>query len=151
MGKVIVQEHGFGCGVACVAYVAGISYEKGLHLFAKPEQAETKGYWCRDLVGALARAKKSYQHRYYKPRHRKLLKIPYVIVYTSRSQRYPAGHYLVRTEDGFWMNPWANFPRENPRVGALQKRLPGKVSYIIYPKELELSDPPINAKAVASS
>lgn len=136
MERIVVQRHGFGCGVACVAYAAGVSYKKALSLFAHPENAEAKGYWCRDLIAALAVAGLAYQHRYFKPRHRKFLKDTGVIVYTRRSAKYPAGHYLVRTKSGLWMNPWANFPEMNPRIAALQKRLPGTVSYILIPDRL---------------
>ncbi len=105
MAKVTVQQHDFGCGVACVAYVARTSYRRAISLFERPEKAETKGYMYRDLVVALDECGLSYKHRYFRPRHRNSLKIAGVIVYTKRSRKYPAGHYLVRTENGLWMNP----------------------------------------------
>jgi hypothetical protein len=113
--------------------VARTTYRKAHSLFERPEAHETKGYWCRDLVAALAECGISYKHRYFRPRHRKFLKIPDVIVFTKRSRKYPAGHYLVRTKSGLWMNPWANFPEAKPRIAELQKRLPGTVSYILIP------------------
>lgn len=139
MDRIIVQQHKLGCGVACVAYVLKCGYSKALRLFNQPENADVKGYWCRELVAALAKEKVDYVHRYFKARYRKILTVPGVIVYTKRSRRYPAGHYLVRTKGGHWMNPWSNFPESKPRRGSLQMRLPGQITYIIFPRDLELS------------
>lgn len=76
MDRIIVQRHKLGCGVACVAYVLRFGYSKALRLFNQPENAAVMGYWCRDIVAALATGKIDYVHRYFKARHRKILTAP---------------------------------------------------------------------------
>ncbi|MBC7465353.1 MAG: hypothetical protein H7256_05120 [Bdellovibrio sp.] len=105
MIKSVTQNHGFGCGVACVAAVIGVSYAKALGLFKNPEQAWTKGYYCPDLVLALAAGKKRYSYKYLKSNRDPVLRKVGTIVFTRFSKVYPCGHYLVRTKKG-WMNPW---------------------------------------------
>jgi hypothetical protein len=61
------------------------------------------------------------------------LKVPGTIVYVEKSIKYPLGHYLVKTKQGVWMNPWKNFPSIAPAKSAFQKRLPGTPLYAIYP------------------
>ena len=135
MRRVILQEHGMGCGVACVAFALSIAYKDALKLFDRPEQAWTKGYMCRDLIQALRNGNKEYRHFWYEKKHERFLKKAGVIVYTKQSEKYPAGHYLIKTAKGTWMNPWSNFPIIYPLKGAFQKRLPGEVGYIIIPLE----------------
>lgn len=131
--EAVVQEHGTGCGVACAAYVLGISYQAALKLFNKPAQAATVGYYAKDIVKALSRRRACYTHRYVKGASRAHLKIPGVIVYVQRSKKYPLGHYLARAEDGSWMNPWSNYPIIAPAKARFEKRLPGKPLYVIFP------------------
>ena len=76
MDRIIVQRHALGCGVACVAYVLRFGYSKALRLFNQPENAEVIGYWCRDLVAALATLNVDYVYRYFKPKHGKILTAP---------------------------------------------------------------------------
>lgn len=135
MKKVVLQEHGMGCGVACVAYALEIPYKKALKLFDKQENAWSKGYMCRDLIQALENGGKQYKHFYYRDKHKEFLKKPGVIVYTKRSENYPAGHYLIKTENGTWMNPWSNFPTIYPLEGSFQKNLKDPVGYILIPME----------------
>lgn len=130
--NVVVQGHSWGCGVACVAYVSNREYASALKVFESPEYAWKCGYMCRDLVNALSKLGKQYEHRYYRPHLKRYLEIPGTIVFVGRNKKYPGGHYLVRTKNGKWMNPWSNFPRIDPANAALQNRLPGKVQYIIF-------------------
>ncbi|MCF7806272.1 MAG: hypothetical protein K9M07_05425 [Simkaniaceae bacterium] len=135
MSKPILQEHGMGCGVACVAFALKTTYQKALKLFENPENAWTKGYICRDIIQALHKGKREYRHFWYQLKHEEFTKQTGVIVYTKRSEKYPAGHYLIKTENGMWMNPWSNFPVIHPLEGAFQKRLPGEIGYIMIPVE----------------
>ena len=134
--RAIVQEHPATCAIACVASVLGVSYKRASKLFPSPGRA-TKGgyswgYFCRDVVRALKLAKADYTYSYIKPKKRPLLESPRCIAFLRRSKRYPAGHYLARTEKGLWMDPWANFPK-NPAKCGFRKRLPGRASYVICP------------------
>jgi hypothetical protein len=131
--KPITQEHGTGCGVACTAYVLGVSYQSALKLFDKPGNASTTGFYCKDIVRALARKGRLYSHCYLKSSKRDLLQQAGVIVYIQRSKKYPLGHYLVRGTNGKWMNPWYNYPCIAPAKGQFQTKLPGKPIYAIFP------------------
>lgn len=134
MSRMVKQEHTFGCGVACVGYALGLRYRDALTLFVKPDYAWKKGYYCRDLISALGKAGVEYQHFYFRPKHKRFLSVPGVIVYT-RSPSYPAGHYLVRTPRGLWMNPWANYPSIAPVRAAYQKILTDPIGYILIPAQ----------------
>jgi len=68
----VTQEHSLGCAVACVAYVINRSYKEALKLFREPEKAWTVGYYCDDIVRALAKADLNYiwhQKTYQERRH----------------------------------------------------------------------------------
>ncbi|MFH0738203.1 MAG: hypothetical protein V1827_06165 [Candidatus Micrarchaeota archaeon] len=129
--KAVAQEDAMGCGIACVAYVCGLSYRTAKQgIFEKPQYAGTKGYACRDLVRALAKADNSFGWSSIK--HDIAIPIS-SIVFTARSEQYPAGHYLVKTRMG-WMDPWINYPRLKAVRGGFRKRLPGRAAYLVYPK-----------------
>lgn len=53
------------------------------------------------------------------------------IVFIAKSKKYPEGHYLLKTSKG-WMNPWVNFPEITPARAGFQKRLPGKVVWVMH-------------------
>jgi hypothetical protein len=133
MALPVTQQHSAGCAVACVAYALGFSYAKALKLFDKPDNALRRGFYCSDIVKAFAKVGKSYSYCAAKAGQKKLLTTPFTIVFIARSRKYPIGHYLVRTKKGFWMNPWSNFPCIAPAKSECQKKLPGKVTYIIFP------------------
>ena len=135
MRKSITQEDSFGCGVACVAWITNKSYKRAKkEYFKDANSASIFGYLCRDLVAALAKAKKQYSYKYVKGRLR--FRDGYII-FIKRSKRYPAGHYFVKTGKG-WMDPWINFDYRNAEVNransGFRKRLPGKPIYVISPR-----------------
>ena len=130
--KAVVQEHLMGCGVACVACAAGVSYSAALKVLPR-KYASTRGFFCRELVHALARLGLEYSHRKVIAKTRKYLKIDRAIAFVAPSRRYPKGHYLVRTKRG-WMNPWINFPSISVKAG-FNTMLPGKAQWVIFPKQ----------------
>ena len=132
MKKPIAQEDPLGCGIACVAWITGKTYKQAKDLYFKDvKRAGTVGYFCRDLVSALAMAKKQYSYRYLRKKARFNEDS---IVFIKRSKRYPAGHYLVKTAE-VWMDPWINFDCKKPYLTAalagFRKRLPGKPIYLV--------------------
>lgn len=134
MQNPIAQRDSFGCGIACIAFITKTSYAKAkASYFKNKKSASTFGYLCKDLVSALSRAKKRYGYKYTKSRAKFRNN---VIVFIKRSKRYPAGHYLVKTDKG-WMDPWINFDANKNNVekayAGFRKRLPGKPIYIIFP------------------
>lgn len=135
MIKTVTQNHGLGCGVACVAAVLGISYERALGLFVNPERAWTEGFYCRDLVRALELGGKVYRYKKIQSSRDPILKREGTIVFTRFSIAYPRGHYLVRIVKG-WMNPWVNYPEIAPAKSGRVARLPAPVDYAIFEVEL---------------
>ena len=128
----ITQEHPLGCGVACVAFRRGTSYADSLSLFAHPENAWSVGYYCADMVAALARAGLTYAFAEYDAaRHSGLLSQEGTIVFIGACEKLPSGHYLIRAREG-WMNPWSNFPSMVPARSAFQDSLPGTVTHVVY-------------------
>ena len=127
----VTQEHPYGCAVACAAALCGMRYTHALKLFTHPSAAAAKGYYCTDICAALLRNGKRYRYGKLSPQTRKQLERAGTIAFIARSKKYPAGHYLLKTEKG-WMNPWINFPAINPARSGFQKRLPGRVQWVIY-------------------
>jgi hypothetical protein len=125
----IKQKDDFGCAPACVANKLNISYDSALGLFSDPHRAKLLGYYCRDIVDALANSGVESEYKYIKPRLRKEIYKLGAIVFVGRSKKYPAGHYLLRT-DGGWADPWINFPQK-PRLAGLRKKLPSSPIYLI--------------------
>lgn len=130
--KPITQEHPMGCGVACIASLLGISYERALNLLNK-SHASARGYYLKDIILALKKRRLNYQNSKVNNNTKKYLKIPGSIVFIKRSKKYPAGHYLLKTKSG-WMNPWINYSEINPAKSGFNKKLPGKAQWILYKK-----------------
>lgn len=124
------QEDQLGCGIACVAYVLGMSYKDTRNLFIDGEHKATyKGFYCRDLVTVLKWKGKNYTHRYIKKNGVQERFNNLSIVFIKRSKQYPAGHFLVKTDCG-WMDPYINYPEKEPKAG-FRKDLPGVPMYVI--------------------
>ena len=131
--KSVTQEEPMGCGIACVAVALGKSYQQTKSLFDNPEFASTRGYYCRELIKVLNKKFSNYNFSKANEKNKNLLMQDRVIVFIERSNKYPAGHYLIKTKKG-WMNPWINFPNISPAKSGFQKNLPGKAQWIIYQK-----------------
>lgn len=125
----VIQEDEYGCGVACVANILGKTYKETLPLFESPQNASWRGYFCKDLVYALASAQKNYKYFYVKTYKRNHIYKDETIVFIKRSKMHPAGHYLLR-KGAVWVDPWINFPKY-PRMAGERKRLPGIPIYAI--------------------
>lgn len=130
--KAVTQEHAMGCAVACTAYILDCSYQNALKLYENPHHAWGKGFYCPEIIAALNKAGIHYQYSRVKSSRDKQLKIPGTIVFIEKSAKYPVGHFLVRTEDGFWMDPWINLPLISPTRSGFQKKLPGMATYIVF-------------------
>ncbi len=132
----MVQIDGMGCGVACLAFTLNVPYVHALKLLkSNRAQASSKGFYCRDLVAALLRAKQAYEYKHIQTVNRRRIYKDGVIVFIKRSKRYPAGHYLCRYKN-FWMDSWMNFPEnqniKNAKAG-FRKRLPAKPICAMWP------------------
>ncbi|MDN5275878.1 MAG: hypothetical protein JWN33_527 [Candidatus Saccharibacteria bacterium] len=134
MKQSITQEYGFGCGIACYAFVLGISYTDA-KIRLGSEQASSERFWVKSLADALNKAGLGYEPKYIKPHIRSRIYQEGVIVLIKRSKRYPVGHYLVRHQNA-WMDPWINLPYNaniNEAKSGFRKRLPGAPMYAILP------------------
>lgn len=134
MKQPITQQDGFGCGAACLAFIAEISYPQAAVLLGA-ERARSKGYYCREIVAALSTLGRPYRSLYVKPAKQHLIHTEGTIVFVRRSKRYPAGHYLVRHQDQ-WMDPWINFQSDQAIEHAesgFRRQLPGQAAYAMTP------------------
>ncbi len=133
MRKSITQEFDYGCGIACFAFAANLSYKQA-ERFLGSEQAKNERFWCKDLALELNRAGKRYVHKYIKPKLRNQIYKEGTIVLIRRSRNYPSGHYLIR-HGGRWMDPWINLPYDkniDNAISGYRKRLPGKPMYALF-------------------
>lgn len=129
--KPVRQEDPLGCGIACVAFVLGMSYKRAKRRFSRPAEAERRGFFCKDIVRALGRGGRRYRTERCGNR-----RADGTIVFIRRSARYPAGHYLVKSRKG-WMDPYLNFQEQKNFIKAragFRKRLPGRAQYAIVPE-----------------
>ncbi len=135
----IAQKHHMGCGIASVANILGINYEKASALFRKGNsKAKTTGFLCGEIVQALKKAGRDYKYRYIDSSIKNKIYKNGVIVFIKRSKTYPNGHYLTRL-DNKWVDPWINY-RYNSNVkeakASIRKKLPSKPIYAILPTDL---------------
>lgn len=128
--KPITQEMLMGCAIACSASLANLSYKQMRRYFDDSKVKEkTLGFYNRDIVNALNKI--GIQAKSFSAKRWGKIKIkPETIVFIKASDRYPVGHYLLKTKDG-WMNPWINCPNITPAKSGFHKRLPGKISWVI--------------------
>jgi hypothetical protein len=131
--RAVVQTHPLGCAVACVAALCGTSYDEALRLFDRPELAWTRGFYCDEVASALNRSGLDYIAEIYDAsQHSSALKTSGTLVFVGSCHAYPAGHYLLRSEQG-WMNPWFNFPKMIDAKARFEAELPGQIAYVIIP------------------
>lgn len=72
MKKSIVQQHEFGCGIACVAFTTNKTYQNIIEFISEQSsKASTKGYSCKELVQLLSEFNYNYTYKYVKSRFRK--------------------------------------------------------------------------------
>jgi len=130
--KLVTQEEQAGCGVACVASILKLKYRQAKKLFKKNS---TKGYYCKELVSALRKSGKNYSYKKISHSTKKYLNENGTIVFIRKSKKYPIGHYLLKTKNG-WMNSWINYPSIKPVKSGYNKKLPGKPQWILYNNKL---------------
>ncbi|MEX0896155.1 MAG: cysteine peptidase family C39 domain-containing protein [Patescibacteria group bacterium] len=131
----VTQQDSYGCSLACISFLVKKEYQQIATLVRK-EQAQTKGFTCKELIKILLYFNLDYEYKYLKPRWKSKIYQEGVIVFIKRSKRYPSGHYLIRSNN-LWMDPWINF---NPQAeienakSSFRKRLPGRPIYALFPK-----------------
>lgn len=146
--KSVTQKLDYGCGVACFAFLCGVSFEEAVAFLGK-EYSVKHGWRPSDLVAALNRRGFSYKSHYVRKKDN--MKYPKgSIVLIERSRDYPVGHYLVLTSQG-WMDPWINMAHNKNIYEAksgFRKQLPGKAMYALLPiSSRDVLTSPSQAKA----
>ena len=128
--RLIAQEAPLGCAIACAASLADLSYKETRRYFDDGEiKEQTSGFYNRDIVNVLNKV--GIRTKAYGIKRRGNRKIKFgSIVFIGSCPKYPAGHYLLKTING-WMNPWINFPHTKPIKAGFQKRLSGGARWII--------------------
>ncbi len=130
----VTQQDNYGCGVACVAYISKRTYRATLKTL-DAKAAKTRGFACKDLVIGLNTIGHSYTYSYLPGKLKRKIYADGVIVFIKRSEHYPAGHYLVRSQNK-WMDPWLNFKKDRnikKAESGYRARLPGKPVYALFP------------------
>ena len=129
----IVQEHNYGCGIACFAFASDITYQDAA-AYLGAAQANSDRFYVKDFAAALNQRELPYVHRYAKPHLQDKLDTEGAIVLIRRSKLYPTGHYLIRHHNQ-WMDPWINLPTDNRLSHArsgYREELPGEPMYILF-------------------
>jgi hypothetical protein len=125
-----------GCAVACTAYVLKCTYQQALELYEKPQKAWGAGFYCEEIVMAMAKAGKLCKYKRIRTLNDDVLDVPDTIVFIEKSDIYPAGHFVVRTLEASWMNPWINFPLIAPAQSGFQSELSGNPMYAVFSPEI---------------
>ena len=121
--ELVVQKDEWGCGVACVASLLGISY------------SEAYGY-LRDVKGESINGGKPGLEPHHIALMLKEQSVKVVmdwdesrdfpegtIVCIEGSEPYDGGHYILMTPDRRWMDPWHNMGKK-PRSACFRKEYP---------------------------
>lgn len=135
MKKPVTQEHPMGCAIACTAYALDCTYQQALKFYENPQNAWGAGFYCQDIVIAMLNAGRLYQYKQISILKDNVLNVPDTIIFIEKAAAYPEGHFLVRTFEGSWMNPWINFPLITPAQSGFQSKLPGNPTYVVFSAE----------------
>lgn len=131
--KSITQKDYYGCGIACFAFVNGITYNEATKYFHM-EYANTRGYYKNDFIKAFDLIGKNYDGDIITWKTIPKIYNQGSIIFIDRSNVYPAGHFLARSKNNF-MDPWVNFIEnkeiKNARSGFVEE-LPGIPVYIMF-------------------
>lgn len=130
MKKYVKQEDAMGCGIACVAYVLGISYRKAVDLFTQKQKRRIRGFTSKDIVEAIKIFGTTYKSVYVGRETEPKIENN-SIIYIPKCGYFPYGHYLVKIQNGY-MDPFINLHESNfdytKAKAGLRKTLPNKIS-----------------------
>ena len=137
----IAQEHAMGCGLACVAFLTGHSYRYIHRRCHISDHAWGRGFYCTELVDELGKYDLNYQWRPIVGRDRKniisLAPNGSVLFIDKGSSQFPQGHFFVKVAAKLFMNPWKTFPSIANVQAGFQQQLPGRVSFVIEPCQID--------------
>ena len=134
MKKSITQEMPYGCGVACFAFVADLTY-KEIEKFLGEEQSISNRFVIKHFREELNRFGLNYTSHHVQT-SQKIDPVEGMIVLLRRSSQFPTGHYLAFHE-GKWMDPYINLNDErafNDPSSGFRDNLPGLPMYVLIPE-----------------
>ena len=135
------QKDRNGCGIACIANLLDRSYDWVKEDFENSFYTIEKGIKIFDVVKYLKKHNLDYvskffnQNKKYKLNSKeadKFSKIEGSVTLIVKNDKYPVGHYLLRTKSG-WVDPWYNFPSIDKVKAGIRKKLPNNPWYVLYP------------------
>lgn len=129
----ITQEMPNGCGIACFAFVTGLTYKQA-ESFLGEAQAKSNRFIVKHFREELNRFGLNYVVKHIRP-HQGVDPVENMIVLLRRSKQFPVGHYLAY-HAGKWMDPRINLEHDrmfqDPQSG-FRDVLPGEVMYALIP------------------
>lgn len=132
--KSITQESPNGCGIACFAFVCGLTYKQA-EKFLGSEQAKSNRFIVKHFREELNRFGLSYVSQHLRP-GQIFEPTEGTIALLRRSKQFPVGHYLAYRY-GKWMDPRINLQNDwefqQPESG-FRNTLPGQAMYILAPE-----------------
>ena len=127
----ITQESPNGCGIACFAFVCGLTYKQA-EKFLGPEQAKSNRFIVKHFREELNRFGLKYASKHIRPNQTFLPKDGDIVL-LRRSKQFPVGHYLAY-KSGKWMDPRINLQEDrmfNKPISGFRDELPGQPMYVI--------------------
>lgn len=127
-----------GCGAACLANLLDKPYDIVKKDFEKKFYTIDKGIKVFDMKRYLNGLGLTYDLKFFnqkdfnKDEADTYSKICNSITLIVKSEKYPVGHYLLRTKNG-WVDPWHNLPSIDNVQASIRKTLPTNAWYVIYP------------------
>lgn len=133
MDRSVTQKHHMSCGIACVAFVAGVDYEE-LTAGCSEDKLEEVGFYCPELVRLLKRYGLTYRWRKVSADFDAASLQVGDIVFLERSKLFCGGHFLARAHER-WMDPWINWPEVTDirfAKSGFSAKLTGIIEYVVY-------------------
>jgi hypothetical protein len=130
----VAQRHPMSCGLACVSFITGESYDTIVD--GEPQvKLEEAGFLCPELVDKLEEHGQHYSWKKLEEDERDGDFKVGDIVFIEPSNAIPGGHFLAKSTAG-WMDPWINLDLARPFAAeaeaGFRDALPGRAEYLVY-------------------
>ena len=131
-----------GCGIACLANLLNKSYNWVKKDFENKFYTIEKGVKIFDIVryleihGLIYKSKFFNRNKTNKKEANVFSKINNSITLIVKSDKYPVGHYLLRTKNG-WIDPWYDSPSIDNVKAGVREKLPDDPWYVLYPVDTD--------------
>lgn len=132
-----------GCGIACLANLLDKDYDLIKRDFEKNFYSIDKGINIADMVRYLKTHKLDYTSKFFNKKNYnasqagRYSRLENSITLIVKSEKYPVGHYFIRTKEG-WIDSWYNLPSIDNVHAGLRKKLPNNPWYVLYPTDSKI-------------